>query len=149
MVPVVSFRSRLASDRRGSVLMEFALLAPVLLTLIVGVVQVGIHVQNANAVRSLASDGARAAVVEYQRGNILTDEQIAADIHSRGVGPRYNLNLLPEDVVVTERTPSRIAGVTEMTISITYEMPNFLAFVDMSVLDIKYQRPVFLLPPAA
>ena len=53
----------------------------------VGVVQVGLHVQNVNAVRNLAADGARAAMVEYQRGNLLTAEQIAADIQARGVGP--------------------------------------------------------------
>ena len=63
---------RLARDKQGSVLVEFALLAPVLLTLMVGVVQVGLHVQNVNAVRNLAADGARAAMVEYQRGNLLT-----------------------------------------------------------------------------
>ena len=146
MMQVRAFITGLTRDRHGSVLVEFALLAPVLLTLLVGVLQVGIHVQNANAVRNLASDGARAAVVEYQRGNLLTAGQIAAEIQARGVGPRYNLVLERLHVAVEEQTPSQIDGVTEMRIDIIYRMPNFLAFVDLSVLDIEYRRPVFLLP---
>lgn len=139
---------RLARDKQGSVLVEFALLAPVLLTLMVGVVQVGLHVQNVNAVRNLAADGARAAMVEYQRGNLLTAEQIAADIQARGVGPKYNLSLDRLSVAVADEV-SRIDGIREKSIAITYQMPNYLAFVDMSPLDIVYERPMFLMPPAA
>lgn len=135
----------LGRDQRGGVLVEFALLAPVFLTLLVGVVQVGIHVQNTNAVRNLAADGARMAVVQYQRGNELSTEQIAGAIEAAGVGPKYNLNVDRLDVVVTEPA-SRIAGVREMNISITYNAPNFLAFVDDAALDLAYERPVFLLP---
>jgi len=142
---LLPFTNRLAREQHGGVLVEFALLAPVLLTLMIGVVQVGIHVQNSNAVRNLAADGARAAAVEYQRGNALSASQIAAEIQARGVGPKYNLVLDRLDVEVTEQA-SRIAGVTEMQIEITYAMPNFLAFVDLSALDIEYQRPIFLLP---
>lgn len=82
---------RIGSDRRGSVLVEFALLAPVIIALLIGVVQVGLHVQNSNAVRNLASDGARMATVAYQRGNQLTAEQIGIMIRSEGVGGKYNL----------------------------------------------------------
>ena len=89
---------------------------------------------------------ARAAVVEYQRGNSLSANQIAAEIRARGVGPKYNLNLDRLDVVVTEEA-SRIGGVDEMSIAISYDMPNYLAFVDLSDLTIEYERPVFLLPP--
>ena len=143
---LASFGKRLARDERGGTLVEFALVSPIMLTLLFGVVQVGLHVQNANAVRNLAADGARAAVVEYQRGNSLSANQIAAEIRARGVGPKYNLNLDRLDVVVTEEA-SRIGGVDEMSIAISYDMPNYLAFVDLSDLTIEYERPVFLLPP--
>jgi len=145
----IPFRKRLADDTAGSTLIEFAILAPVLFAFIFGVIQVGIHVQNANAVRNLAADGVRAAVVEYQAGRNPSTELIEADIQGRGVGPKYNLQLSRLQVDVTEET-SRIAGVDEMTIAITYKMPNFLGFVGVSAFDIEYERPVFLLPrPAA
>lgn len=140
----ISFGNRLAHDRQGSVLVEFALLAPVLLTLLLGVFQIGIQVQNSNAVRNLASDGARWAVVQYQRGNALTEEQIELGIAARGTGDKYNLKADRLNVQVAEPA-SRIAGVREMEISITYDAPNFLGFADIRALDITYQRPVFLL----
>ena len=142
---LASFGKRLARDERGGTLVEFALVSPIMLTLLFGVIQVGLHVQNANAVRNLAAR-APSAVVEYQRGNSLSANQIAAEIRARGVGPKYHLNLDRLDVVVTEEA-SRIGGVDEMSIAISYDMPNYLAFVDLSDLTIEYERPVFLLPP--
>lgn len=135
-------------DQRGAVLVEFALVAPVILTLLFGVVQVGLHVQNYNAIRSLAADGARFAVVEYQQGNELSATAIEAQIEARGWGPKYNLNSNLLSVQVTEPT-TRIAGLREMNIRITYDMPDFLAFVDTDALVIEYERPVFLVIPPA
>lgn len=142
-----SLHSRLmaaASDRRGSVLVEFALLAPVFLTLLVGVIQIGLHIQNSNAVRNLASDGARFAVVEYQRNQKSSTSIIETWIRSQGVGPKYNLNTDRLGVSVTTQS-TRITGTTEMKISITYDAPDFLAFVPGDVLQLTYERPVFLL----
>ena len=135
---------RIGSDLRGSVLVEFALLAPVIIALLIGVVQVGLHVQNSNAVRNLASDGARMATVAYQRGNQLTAEQIGIMIRSEGVGGKYNLDTDRLEINVTQHT-SRIGGVREMRIQITYDPPNFLSFAGVSALRLTYERPVFLL----
>jgi Flp pilus assembly pilin Flp len=140
--------TRIRRDVRGAVLVEFALLAPVILTLLFGVVQVGIHMQNYNAIRNLASDGARFAVVEYQQGNELSATAVQAEIESRGFGPKYNLNSNLLTVQVTEPA-TRIAGLKEMNIRITYDMPDFLAFVDTDALTLDYQRPVFLVIPPA
>lgn len=139
---------RLRHDERGSVLIEFALLAPVFLTLLIGVVQVGLHMQNATAVRNLAADGARFAVVQYQRERHSPTEVIETWIRSEGVGGKYNLNTDRLGVTVTEQTPSRIAGSIEMKIRVTYSAPDFLAFVPGDVLELQYERPVFLLAPA-
>jgi hypothetical protein len=143
---VTSFGKRLARDPRGSVLVEFAMLAPALLILLLGVFQVGVHVQNYNAARNLAADGARWTVVQYQRGNALTAEQVALGIDALGRGPKYNLDADRLNVAVNEPA-SRIGGVQEMEINITYDAPGFLGFADVPALDIAYERPVFLLPP--
>ena len=138
---------RIRRDGRGAVLVEFALLAPVILTLLFGVVQVGIHMQNYNAVRNLAADGARFAVVEYQRGNALSTTAIRAAILAQGFGPKYNLNSNLLAVNVTQPA-TRIAGLREMRIRVTYDAPDFLAFVDGDALQIVYERPVFLVIPS-
>ena len=140
-----AFLHDLRQDTRGGVLVEFALLAPVLLTMIMGVIQVGIHVQNSNAVQNLAADGARLAAVEYQKGNAITDAQIEALIEALGTGPKY---VLEDDrlKVNVDTEVSRIAGVLEKTIEIKYTAPDYLAFVDTELLVLEYERPVFLLP---
>jgi hypothetical protein len=140
--------SHLSRDQRGGVLVEFALLAPALLTLLIGVFQVGVHVQNSNALRNLASDGARWAMVQYQRGNILTTEQVEMGIFAQGTGPKFNLDENRLDVSVTQPV-SRVAGTSEMTISITYDAPTFLGFIDVPELALSYERPVFLLVPGS
>lgn len=140
--------AKLRSDERGSVLVEFALLAPVFLTLLIGVLQVGLHLQNANAVRNLASDGARFAVVQYQRERSSPPDVIETWIRSRGISGRYNLATDRLGVTVTEESTSRIDGAIEMEIRVTYSAPDFLAFVPGDVLELEYVRPVFLLSPA-
>lgn len=145
MRPVLQSRpAAVASDERGGVLVEFALLAPAFITLLVGVVQVGLHIQNSNAVRNLASDGARFAVIEYQRDRQSSTEIMETWIRSRGVGSRYNLDTDRLGVFVTTEN-SRIPDTVEMKIQITYDAPDYLAFVGGDVLQLKYDRPVFLL----
>ncbi len=63
-------------DARGAAATEFALLAPLFIMMIFGIMQVGLWLQNYNAVQSIASDGARYVMIEYQKENNLTDEQI-------------------------------------------------------------------------
>lgn len=140
--------ARLRSDQRGSVLVEFALLAPVFLTLLLGVLQVGLQVQNSNAVRNVASDGARFAVVQYQLNRGSATDVIETWIRSRAVSRAYNLDTDRLTVTVTEVATSRVAGAREMQIQVAYAGPDFLAFVSGDALNIDYERPVFLLAPA-
>jgi len=138
----------LRRDQSGSTLVEFALLAPAFLTLMFGIMQVGVHMQNYNAVRNLAADGARFAVVSYQKGNQLSATSIQAEVFSRGVRPKYGLNGNRLEVTVDPITDSAdIAGIKETTIHITYDAPDFLGdLVPGGTLDLAYERPVFLLP---
>ena len=136
-------------DCSGSVLVEFAFLAPVLIIALIGVVEVGLHLRQHNAVRNLAADGARNAVVQYQRGIEMTAQEVADDIEARGIGPKFALTGDRLDVDV-DVAASRIAGVREMHIAVTYDAPNLLSsLIDIDALQIQYERPVFLLIPAA
>jgi Flp pilus assembly protein TadG len=139
---------RLRSDQRGATLVEFALLAPVFLTLLIGVLQVGLQVQNSNAVRNLASDGARFAVIQYQLDRGSGVDVIETWIRSRAVGGTYNLDTDRLSVTVTDVATSRVLGAREMRIQIGYDAPDFLAFVGGEVLRLDYERPVFLLDSA-
>ena len=69
---------RLKRDNSGAAVIEFAILAPVIFAMLLGVIQVGLSMQAQNALRSIASQTARYAVVEYQKGNEVTDGTIKA-----------------------------------------------------------------------
>jgi Flp pilus assembly protein TadG len=140
---------RIRRDERGSVLVEFALLAPVFITMLIGAVQVGLQIQNTNAVRNLASDGARFAVVQYQLNRESSIDTLETWIRSRGVGYKYNLNTDRLTIAVTQATTSRITGTKEMQIQITYDAPDYLVMLPGDMFQLSYTRPVFLLQAAA
>jgi Flp pilus assembly protein TadG len=54
---------RLESDRRGAALVEFALLSPILILLLVGMLGYGQYLLTAYTLQQLANDAARAAIV--------------------------------------------------------------------------------------
>jgi Flp pilus assembly protein TadG len=64
---------RLPADRRGMAALEFAFLAPALLSLAFGIIVYSIYFTAVIGVRQAASEGARAAVAglsEFERGNL-------------------------------------------------------------------------------
>lgn len=136
-------------DRRGSVIVEFALLAPVMFALMIGVFQVAVYVQNFNALRSVVSDTARFVTVEYQKGNDLSPDEIHAVLLSQAVGAPY---LLDTDRLVINIAPagtSRIAGTTEFEADVSYTLEDWLPFVTLEETTLTYTRPIFVVPPTA
>jgi Flp pilus assembly protein TadG len=137
----------LRSDRRGSALVEFAIIGPAMILMLLGVTQTGIQMQNYNAVRNLASDGSRFAAVEYQKGTRSTPEAIETWMFARAVSNTYNLDIDRLDITVTEATTSRLTGLVEMNITVSYDATEVLWTVAGDALAISYSRAVFL-PPA-
>ena len=72
--------NRLARNQRGGAAVEFALLAPVFIALMMGVVEVGVYMQNYSAVRSLATDASRFTAVEYQKNNKISTTTLENNI---------------------------------------------------------------------
>jgi len=143
---VSAFIKKLLLDCRASTLVEFAMLAPVFILLLIGMLQIGIQIQNYNAVRNLASDGARYAVVQYQKGIKNSTSSIETWIRARAISGQYSLNTDRLGVAVSQPlTGSQIAGTTEMDINVTYAAPNFVPQIAASALNLSYTRPVFLM----
>lgn len=136
--------ARLPRDRNGNVLVEFALIGPTMILLLLGILQIGLHIQNYNAVRNLAADGSRFAVVEYQKGTRSATSAIETWIRSRAVSGAYNLDTDRFEVIVTQPTTSALSGLVEMDIAISYEAPDYLWSTAANALTIQYTRPVFL-----
>ena len=135
---------RLRSSCDGSVLTEFALLGPTVMALMLGVFQIGIGMQNYNAMRSVASDVMRYAVVNYQTNNDLGNQQLRDYARSLAVKNPYRLESARLAVTVSTVATPRVAGALEKTISFTYSVPTVLSIIGFGDFPISYSQPLFL-----
>lgn len=136
---------RLWRDSRAASAVEFALLAPLFFGLLFGVVQVGIYMQNYNAIRSVASDAGRFAAVEYQKKNKITETTIEDNVQSLAVSAPYFLSAAQLTVDVTEVSPSTVNGAREFDLDITYALPQLTGGYRIDALTLTYSRPLFVL----
>ena len=135
---------RLAHDRTASMAIEFALLAPVFFTMFIGLFQVSVYLQNYNAVRSLASDAVRVVTVEYQKNNTLSADQIESIMLGMAVNAPYLLDTDRIVIDVEQEGTSRVNGAIEFDIDIAYAEEDWLPFVDLPDLTLRYTRPIFV-----
>ncbi len=139
--------NRLRQDRRGSVLVEFAILAPALIGLTLGVFEIGVQMYNYNTIRSVASDVARETVIEAQRR--LEDNTIAISDTSieelyLGRAMSWNLDVDRLTVDAVEQPMSRVPGAKEFDLRIQFEAFDFLGFMGLPPLTMSYNRPIFV-----
>jgi Flp pilus assembly protein TadG len=129
---------------RGSVAVEFALLAPLLFTLLFGTIQIGLAMQAYNALRGIGADVVRHVAVENQKENRMTNEQVRLYATATAVRPPYSLASERVTVTVADRTDQRIAGVRELSLSVTYAVPGVLPMVRIPEVTIRHRQPLFV-----
>ena len=134
----------LRSDERGTTIIEFALLAPVIIGLFMGAIQIGISMQAQNSLRGVASDTARFAVVEYMKENKVTDSAIRLRALLIAQSSPYLLNDSVNVTVTPVATP-RVHGTHEKTLTITYTPPQVLPFFDFTSEQMSFSRPIFVI----
>ena len=135
---------RLRCDERGTAIIEFALLAPVILGLFFGLIQIGISMQAYNSLRGVASDTARFAVVEYMNTNEVNDTAIENKAKAIATGAPYLLNNSVTATITPVANP-RVHGTHEKTLRITYTPPTVLPFFDFTSKQMSYERPIFVI----
>lgn len=138
------FFKRLRRDERGTAIIEFALLAPVIFGLFFGLIQIGISMQAYNSLRGVASDTARYAVVEYMNGDLVDDSTIANKATSIATGAPYLLNSSVSATITPVANP-RVHGTHEKKLRITYTPPTVLPFFDFTSKQMSYERPIFVI----
>ncbi|HQV02683.1 MULTISPECIES: TadE/TadG family type IV pilus assembly protein [unclassified Novosphingobium] len=131
----------------GSVIVEVALLAPLLIGMFMGVLQIGIGMQNYNALRGASADVARYAVINYQTSNRLTTSQLQD--YANGVATQAPYGLTRSRLTVTIATAStqRVTGAVEYTMTMRYNVPTMLSLLGVSEIPITYSRPIFVIAP--
>lgn len=145
-LPGSRFPRNIARDGSGSVAIEFALIAPALIAMLLGIFQVGVGMQNYNAMRSISADVARYAVVCYQKQDTACndDTEFETWARRRAAASPYNLDRERLTVDVQAVDPSTVAGALEKTITLTYAVPSVMGLVGLQDISLDYTRPVFL-----
>lgn len=78
---------RFRRDRRGAAAVEFALVGPLLILLVCGILSYGGVMWTAHTVQQLANDGARAAIAGLDDAERLTLARAAVEDSIEGMGP--------------------------------------------------------------
>jgi Flp pilus assembly protein TadG len=144
--PIVALRK----DCAGSVVVEFAILGPVLLTMLFGVLQFGIGMQNYNALRSVSAEVARYAVIDAQDAAAQSDMTMRdtnneLEAYAREVASAAPYGLQADRLTVTiTSVPTRVEGASERTINVQYNIPSLLGIMGIDSIPISYSRPVFI-----
>ena len=140
---MIGMLKRLRGDRSGSTIIEFAMLAPVIVTLFLGILQVGIWMQSYNALRSVAADAGRYTAVQYQLSNRIDNHAMAVWARDRAID-HYNFKGEKFSTDVTTAATQRIAGVTELTLTLTYKYKSYLGYIGVTDPDVTFSRPIFV-----
>lgn len=140
-----SFLCRLRDDCRGAAVVEFAMIGPILLILLFGVLQVGMALQNYNAVRNVSADVARYAMVQHQSGNNLSNSQVQTYAINHAQGAPYLLQANRVNAIITTAATQRVTGAQELQITVTYQVDSMLDFAGIGGPFVTYTRPIFLL----
>ena len=136
-----------ASLRRstdGSVMVEFALLGPMMIAMLLAVFQFGLGMQNYNALRGAAADVGREVAVEYQKANLLTNGQIQSLSRATAIQAPYLLDSDSLVITVQNAATQRVSGARELTLTFTYTVPSVLAIIDLPSFNINDSRPIFV-----
>ena len=135
----------LARDRQGSALIEFALLGPAVIALMIGVLQIGLGMQALNAMRSVSAETARYAAVEFQKENSPTNGTIKTQAESIASSSPFNLDASATTVTIADATTQRVSGAREITMTITYTVPTILPFMGWASPTLTHSRPIFVI----
>ncbi|MEP5938947.1 MAG: TadE family protein [Erythrobacter sp.] len=134
----------LRRDTDGAAVIEFAIVAPAVIGMMLGVLQIGLSMQAQNALRGIASDTARYAVVEYMKKNEVTNTVIKDEAEAIGESAPYLLQDSFTATVVDAGT-QRVDGAFEKTLTLTYTPPNVLPLFEFASQEMTFSRPIFLI----
>ena len=140
---MIGVMHRLRRDRRGSTIIEFAILAPAIVTLFLGILQVGTWMQSYNALRSIAADTGRYTTVQYQKANYISNIAMASWARNRAIdGYLFDGDDISTDV--SDAANQQIVGVTEKTLTVTATYTSIMSIIGIEDQTVTFSRPIFV-----
>ncbi len=140
----MTFLNRILRDERASMVVEFALLGPVFVVMFLGVLQVGIALQNYNALRNISAEVARYTMVQHETENYITNSQIKSYTVSLAQGVPYMLENRRFSAIARDASDQRVSGAREVELVIGYQIDSLLDFAGIDGPFVTYSRPIFL-----
>ena len=134
---------RLRRDRRGSTIIEFAILAPAIVTLFLGILQVGMWMQSYNALRSIAAETGRYTAVQYQKANHISNIAMATWARDRAING-YLFKSADISTDVTDAANQQITGVTQKTLTVTATYKSIMSIIGIGDQTVTFARPIFV-----
>lgn len=133
----------LLADRTGGTLVEFALLAPVFISMMLGVLAIGIAMRDYNMLRSVSADVARYTIVEYQKSNELDADQIEEVAVSIASKPPYGFTVEKLGVEVEDGT-SAVAGARKLELQFSYDPITVTDAFGLSAPELRYTQNIYV-----
>ena len=137
----------LRRNETAAAAVEFALIGPAFLTMFFGIAQVGIGMQQYNALRSISADTARYAVINYQKSNLVTVIQLQDYAKDTANRAPYGLEASRFTAFVSTPVTQRVTGAAEYQIRVTYRVRTWLGVIGLGDIPLTYTRPIFVLTP--
>ncbi len=135
---------RLREDSSGTSAMEFALIAPIFIVMMLGVLQVGLWMHGYNGMRAVAAETSRYVTVEYQKGNRVSNYDVAVWARNTAIQSSYILDGGTVSTLVVDDATQNIAGITRKTLTVNYQMSSIMGMIGIDALDMSFSRPMFV-----
>ncbi|BEV00550.1 TadE/TadG family type IV pilus assembly protein [Novosphingobium olei] len=141
--PLAAKSTGLRAATEGSATIEFALIGPIFILMMMAVFQFSVVMQSYNALGSAAADVQRQVVTQSQAGNVLTSSQMRDIAIARASSAPYFLNSASLTVTAALASPQRITGASEYTLTMSYDAPIFVWITPLSFTT-TYTRSIFV-----
>ncbi|MFQ5555379.1 MAG: TadE family protein [Acidimicrobiia bacterium] len=132
---------RLQREERGATLVEFALILPLLLALVFGIIEASWAFGQHNDVRHGAREGARLAAVDFGDGDAIANEVCQRmDSVNPALSPEIELTLLPGDTFIGGRGEITVTADLD---TVTGVMDAFFGGVTLkSTVEFRLEQPL-------
>lgn len=137
--------ARLRRDRRGSAVLEFSVIAPLLVTFILGGFQLAQALHANSSIREAVGNAGREAVVSYQitSDGVMSEAQIEALVASEAVNSAHRLKAA--NLTVDATISGDLGDWRQLTIAATYDFPVNVPFMAPITIDLDQSR-IFYIP---
>lgn len=144
---IAALRRMRKLDERGSTVVEFAFVSPLVIILILAALQLGLALRANAGIRQLAGWAGREAMVSYQLfgdGDTVGAAELKEMIEDEAKAPAYNLGNGSLNVEVSLVQDTTLLTVNRINVRIEYDFPLNLPFVPAQTIELAVARTFFV-----